>query len=140
MIIAIIPAKGKSKRLPNKNMKLLLGEPMLYYSIDYCKKSHLISGIYVTTDDENIIQYSKKQGVNVIERSEELGGETDVIDVYKHAFAQINDPNIETIVGVQPDHPDRKISLDKSVDYFKSKNLDLLYSIDSKNKKMVHIT
>ena len=39
MIIAIIPAKGYSKRLQNKNMRLLLGKPMLQYAIDYAKQS-----------------------------------------------------------------------------------------------------
>ena len=115
MIIAIIPAKGSSKRLPNKNMCLILNKPMLHYAIDYAKNSRKISKIYISTDDKNIAEYSKSQGIDVIFRSEDLGGETPLIDVYHHAISSLDLKEIKTVVGIQPDHPDRTISLDDSL-------------------------
>ena len=57
MIIAIIPAKGGSKRLPNKNMQPLCGKPMLQYAIDYVKESKKVSRVYLSTDDKSISEY-----------------------------------------------------------------------------------
>jgi CMP-N-acetylneuraminic acid synthetase len=68
MIIGIIPAKGGSTRLPNKNMIDLLGKPLLYYAIDFARKSTKISDIYITTDSQNKKDYSLDQGMKVINR------------------------------------------------------------------------
>jgi len=135
MIIAIIPAKGGSTRLPNKNMHLLFGKPMLQYAIGYTKASKKISKIYISTDDNTIAEYAKSQEIEVILRSESLGGETPLIDVYQHALKTLELDNIKTVVGVQPDHPDRNISLDESLKYFEENNLDLLYSKEANGNK-----
>jgi len=135
MIIAIIPAKGGSKRLPNKNMCLILNKPMLHYAIDYAKNSRKILKIYISTDDNNIAEYSKSQGIEVIFRSEDLGGETPLLDVYYHAISSLDLEELNTIVGVQPDHPDRTISLDYSLHEYETQGLDFLYSVDSKSQK-----
>ena len=89
-IIAIIPAKGGSKRLHNKNMKLLLGKPMLQYAIDYTKESKKVSRIYLSTDDKLIAEYGFSKGIEVIDRPTSLGGETPLLEVYKHALTKIN--------------------------------------------------
>jgi len=139
MIIAIIPAKGYSKRLPNKNMRLLLGKPMLEYAIDYAEASNKVSRIYLSTDNESIAEFGKNRGVEVIIRSKDLGGETPLVDVYKHAIASKNMQGVNTIIGVQPDHPDRTVSLDKALKIFINDGLDLLYSKDlSGNKNGAH--
>ena len=62
-IIVIIPARGGSKGLPNKNIINFIGKPLLAHSIDYAKTSNLISNIYVSTDDEKISEVSVKNGV-----------------------------------------------------------------------------
>ena len=130
MIIAIIPAKGTSRRLPNKNMHLVLGKPMLQYAIDYAKSSKRISNIYISTDDKKIADYAKSKKIEVIIRSNKLGGETPLLDVYKHALSSINNHNVSILVGVQPDHPDRNISLDEVLQIFENQNLDLLSSTE----------
>ena len=82
MSVAIIPAKGKSNRLPNKNMKLIDNKPMLHYTIDYVKKSRLVKDFFVSTEDKKIIDYCNLTGTKTIKRSENLCGETLIIDVY----------------------------------------------------------
>ena len=54
-IIAIIPARGGSKRLPKKNIYLLKGKPLIAYSIAACKGSKYINEIYVSSDDKEIL-------------------------------------------------------------------------------------
>lgn len=135
MIVAMIPAKSDSTRLPGKNMLDLLGKPLLYYAIECAKESKLISDIYVTTDSDETSNYAKQEGIKVIKRPKSLGGDIPLFDVYKHALKSIDLKEIETVVGVQPDHPDRKISLDESIRRFKSESLDFLYSVDGKGDK-----
>lgn len=130
MIIAIIPAKGGSTRLPNKNMARVLGKPMLHYAIAYARACQAVSAVYVSTDSEEIADFSKKAGVEVIRRDSGLGGETPVVEVYAHALRSINNPSIKYVVGVQPDHPDRNADLDGILELIQSKNLDEIITVD----------
>jgi CMP-N-acetylneuraminic acid synthetase len=62
----LILARGGSKGVPKKNIKILNGKPLIYYVIDAAKKSKKISEIYVSTDDEEISEIVKKYGVKII--------------------------------------------------------------------------
>jgi pseudaminic acid cytidylyltransferase len=64
-LCCIIPARGGSKRIPKKNIKLFLGKPMIAYAIEVAKKSNLFSDIYVSTDCEFIANVAKEYGANV---------------------------------------------------------------------------
>lgn len=131
MIIAIIPAKADSKRLPNKNMAMVDGKPLLYYTIKTAKECKSIGKVYVSTDSDEIARYAKTEGVSVIMRSSELGGETPVADVYRHALLNIKEKGVTHIVALQPDHPDRIADLEKTIEYALKKDLDDLVSVDS---------
>lgn len=63
--IAIITARGGSKRIPRKNIKPFLGKPILSYSIEAALKSGLFDTIMVSTDDEEIAQIAKECGAQV---------------------------------------------------------------------------
>lgn len=128
MIIIIIPAKGHSNRLPNKNMVQLNGRPMIDHSIDQSLASKRASAVYVTTDSDAIAMHAAARGIGVIRRPESLGGEVGLLDVYRHALAQINNPAITTIVGVQPDHPDRSVSVDDAIAAFEAAGCEMLVS------------
>lgn len=65
MKIAIIPARGGSKRIPRKNIKLFCGEPMISYSIRAALDSGKFDQVLVSTDDEEIAEYSKSLGADV---------------------------------------------------------------------------
>lgn len=135
MIIAIIPAKTDSNRLPGKNMISIGGHPLLYHTIKAAKECKPINKIYVSTDSEEIAGYARQQGVSVIMRDSELGGETPVVDVYRHALRNITEQDVSHIVGLQPDHPDRVADLEKAINYALEKGLDDLISVDSSGRK-----
>ena len=68
MLIVVIPAKGGSSRLPNKNMVLLNDRPMLDYTVDDAKASRRADAIYVSTDSDAIAAHAIELGVEVIRR------------------------------------------------------------------------
>ncbi|MBS0000580.1 MAG: pseudaminic acid cytidylyltransferase [Cyclobacteriaceae bacterium] len=63
--LAIIPARGRSKRIPGKNIKPFLGKPIIAYSIENALQSGLFEEIMVSTDDEGIADLARKFGANV---------------------------------------------------------------------------
>ena len=63
--IAIIPARGGSKRIPRKNIKEFLGKPIISYSIEAAIKSNIFDEVMVSTDDEEIAAVSRTYGANV---------------------------------------------------------------------------
>ena len=115
MILVVIPAKGGSSRLPGKNMAALNGRPMIDYSIAQARASNLAHRIVVSTDDDAIDRHARGLGVEVVRRPTSLGGDVPILDVYRHALAALNDPHISVIVGLQPDHPDRNVSVDEAI-------------------------
>lgn len=135
MIIAIIPAKGNSKRLKNKNLRILNKKKLVQYSIDYAKISNLVDEIYVTTDSIKLANIVKQMKVRVILRSKNLGGETPIIDVYRHAFNKLKNKNINLMIGLQPDHPDRILILDDLIKKFKKGKFTHTVSYNKKTKK-----
>jgi len=63
--LAIIPARGGSKRIPGKNIKAFLGKPIIAYSIEAALKSGLFEEVMVSTDDESIAAIAKQYGAKV---------------------------------------------------------------------------
>jgi len=63
--LAIIPARGGSKRIPRKNIKPFLGKPIIAYSIEAALKSNLFDEVMVSTDDEDIAKIAKEYGAKV---------------------------------------------------------------------------
>jgi YrbI family 3-deoxy-D-manno-octulosonate 8-phosphate phosphatase len=75
-IIAIIPARGGSKGIPKKNIKPLNGKPLISYVIEAAEKSKFIKSVYVSTDDVEIAEISRRLGAGIIERPAEISGDT----------------------------------------------------------------
>lgn len=63
--LAIIPARGGSKRIPRKNIKDFLGKPIIAYSIEAALKSNLFDEVMVSTDDEEIAEIARKYGAKI---------------------------------------------------------------------------
>ncbi|NOQ32558.1 MAG: pseudaminic acid cytidylyltransferase [Helicobacteraceae bacterium] len=86
--IAIIPARGGSKRIPRKNIKEFYRKPLIAYSIQAALESKLFEKIIVSTDDEEIASIAKKYGADIpFIRPKELSGDfTGTGDVVKHAL------------------------------------------------------
>lgn len=109
-ILCIIPARGGSKRLPRKNIKLLNGKPMIAYAIEAAKKTQLLEHIIVSTDDHEIAEVSKKYGAEVpFLRPMELASDTaSTINVLVHAvnfFETENKTALKYVVLIQPTAP-----------------------------------
>jgi CMP-N-acetylneuraminic acid synthetase len=87
--LCIIPARGGSKRLPKKNIKLLNGKPLIFYTLDAVIKSKVFDKIIFTSDDDEILNkvnnnYTMK-GLEVIRRHKSLSTDTSkVIDTVLH--------------------------------------------------------
>ncbi len=64
-ILAIIPARGGSKSVPGKNIKLLAGKPLIAWKIESAKRSKYITRVIVSTDDENIAEVARSYGAEV---------------------------------------------------------------------------
>tara|TARA_Y100001970_G_C14203217_1_gene842392 strand:- start:707 stop:1390 length:684 start_codon:yes stop_codon:yes gene_type:complete len=76
MIVAIIPARGGSKRIKKKNIKLFLGKPIISYSIKAAIRSKIFDKIIVSTDSNQIMSISKKYGAEVLfKRPKNLSGD-----------------------------------------------------------------
>jgi pseudaminic acid cytidylyltransferase len=88
MNIAIIPARGGSKRIPRKNIKVFCGKPMIAYAIDAAKESGLFEHIVVSTDDEEIAKISNVLGAETpFIRPAELSDQfTGTVPVIAHAI------------------------------------------------------
>lgn len=70
--LCVIPARGGSKRIPRKNIKLFHGKPMLAYAIEAAQKSALFDRIVVSTDDDEVAQIAQAYGAHVVARPAEL--------------------------------------------------------------------
>lgn len=73
--VTVIPARGGSKRFPEKNIYPLEGIPLLAHSILYSRKVLPDTEVYVSTDNEEIAEVARRYGAGVIERPEELSGD-----------------------------------------------------------------
>lgn len=75
-VLAIIPARGGSKGIPRKNLRLLAGRPLLAHTIAHARATPSIGRIVVSTDDEEIASEATALGVEVMRRPAELSGDT----------------------------------------------------------------
>jgi N-acylneuraminate cytidylyltransferase len=71
-VFAIIPARGGSKGVPKKNLHMLNGKPLLHYSISAALSSNLIDDVYVSSDDNEILEYATSSGARTILRPSHL--------------------------------------------------------------------
>jgi CMP-N-acetylneuraminic acid synthetase len=110
--IVIIPARGGSKRLPHKNTMILGGIPLLVHSIAYAKKNRaIVDEIYVSTDDSMIKKIALEQGVQVIDRPQNISGDLEpTVTALQHVLQSIEN-NVANIIVLQPTNPLRPENL-----------------------------
>ncbi len=91
MNVAIIPARGGSKRIPRKNIKSFCGKPMIAYSIEAAINSKLFDRVIVSTDDQEIAHVAKEYGAEIpFMRPKELSDDhTPTIPVIAHAIQEL---------------------------------------------------
>lgn len=127
--LAIIPARGGSKRVPRKNVLELCGKPLIAYSIEAGIESKFIDKVLVSSDDDEILEISEKFGVNTIKRPKELSSDTaTTFDTIKHAID--NFEKYDYVVLLQPTSPLRNEKhIDKAIELLEEKNADAVISI-----------
>jgi len=127
--LAIIPARGGSERLPNKNKLNLCGKPLISWTIEAAKRSKYINKIAVTSDDSEILKIAEKSSVEIIVRPDELASNTATsVDVIKHSLENLD--TYEYVVLLQPTSPLRNYRhIDESIKFLKQKNADAIISV-----------
>ena len=108
-MIVIIPARGGSKRIPKKNISLLLGKPLIEYTLDAVLAAKLNCPIYVSTEDESVIEVvSKFHDIGIIKRPHSLASDdTSTESVLIHALDQLQSDSHEWIMTLPPTSPFR---------------------------------
>lgn len=128
-ILALIPARGGSKGIPNKNIKLFNGRPLIEWSIKLALQSKLISKIVVSSDSLKILNISKKLGADIILRPKNISGDNATTEsAILHCIKYFNN-EFETIVLLSPTSPLRKKKdIDNAIKFFNRNKLDSCFS------------
>lgn len=127
--LAIIPARGGSKRLPRKNVLKLAGKPLIAWSIEAGLQSQYVKDVVVTSDDSEILSIASNYNVQLIQRPEELATDhATTFDAIKHAIDNSNP--YDYIVLLQPTSPLRTHQhIDEAIELLVSKNADAIVSV-----------
>jgi glycosyltransferase involved in cell wall biosynthesis len=134
-VVAIIPARGNSKRLKDKNIYPVWGKPMIYWTIEAAKKSKLINSIYVSSESDKIINIAKKYKIKTIKRPKNLS-QSNVykIEALKHAVNEIvkkDKKNPTLVVSLQANSPEIVYQdIDKAINQLVKYNLNEVDSVD----------
>lgn len=134
MMIGVIPARGGSKGVPQKNIKDLCGKPLICYAIEAASASQQIEQVVVSTDCEEIAQVARDAGASVpfMRPSELAQDQSGMMPVLAHALTEmekIKNQSIEGIALVDPTAPFRLPSdIDQAVELFRSQSCEAVIS------------
>ncbi|WP_298500324.1 cytidylyltransferase domain-containing protein [uncultured Methanobrevibacter sp.] len=134
LILVVIPARGGSKGIPRKNLRLLNNKPLISYSIETAKACEYVDDVVVTTDDSQIALIAEKFGASVIRRSPELATDEVTLDPVVHD-AMIQKEKLafdeyDIIITLQPTSPlITTQTLDRVIEKFDDFSLDSVLSV-----------
>lgn len=132
--IAIIPARGGSKRIPRKNIKLFHGKPLIAYSIETALASGLFSEVVVSTDDTEIAEVARSYGASVpFVRPKELSDDfttSGAVVVHAMKWLQENGRELEYLCTIYATAPFLQVSYLKEA-LEKLKNSDAKYAFSA---------
>ena len=128
-ILAVIPARAGSKGIPNKNIRIIGGHPLIYYSIKNALNSNYVTDVIVTTDSEEVKIIAIQMGATVKWRDESLCGDTVTLDAVI-ADAVPEGESWDYVVTMQPTSPTLHVeTLDKAFAYTIDNDLDTVISV-----------
>ena len=109
-VLAVIPARGGSKGIPNKNVVALMGKPLINWTIEAASSCRYIDHLILSSDDERICSVAKAAGCNVpfLRASELATDDATTIDVVLDAIDRT--PGFDLVVVLQPTSPLREAS------------------------------
>ena len=127
--IAIIPARGRSKGIKNKNLVNFCGKPLIYWTINQALNSKLIDNVYVSSDSREILNYSSDLGSEIIFRPKSISGDRATSEsALIHAVNNIK-AEADAVVFLQATSPIRnKYDIDNAIKKFKKDRVDSLFS------------
>lgn len=134
-IIAIVPARGGSKSIKNKNIIKIKNKPLIYYTLDNAIKSNVFDQIIVSSDSKKILQLSKKyKRIKTVKRPKNISTDSSLtVDAILHVIKLLNSKHIypEVIFTLEPTSPLRSINtIKEAAKVFKSnKTIDSLISV-----------
>lgn len=119
-VLCLILARGGSKGVPRKNIRLLVGKPLIKHSIDVAEQTKYIDQTYVSTDDEEIKNISITAGAQVVDRPVELASDTAIyIDAVKHLLKSIKAKSDSIVVGLETTSPIRtSVDVERCIELF----------------------
>lgn len=111
-ILGLIPARGGSKGIPGKNIRLLNGKPLLYYAVQAANKSGLVDRLILTTDSNEIASTGRELGIEVpfLRPTELARDDTPMLPVIEHTlhFVEAQGWQPDIILLLQPTAPLRR--------------------------------
>lgn len=127
--LAIIPARGGSKRLPRKNVLQLNFKPLIAYSIEAGIGSKYVDDLVVSSDNEEILKISQKFGANIIVRPDYLASDSaTTYDAVEHTLENIS--GYDYLVLLQPTSPLRTARhIDEAIEFLDEKDADAVVSV-----------
>jgi len=127
--LAIIPARGGSKRLPQKNILDLNGKPLIAWSIEAGLDSKYIDKVVVSSDNNKIVDISQKFGADVVVRPETLASDTaTTFDAIKHTIKSLE--QYDYIVLLQPTSPLRNSKhIEEAIELLEKKDANSVVSV-----------
>ena len=133
-IVAILPARGGSKGIPDKNIRNIAGRPLIYWSIKQALACSLIDSVWVSSDSQRILDLSQEFGANGILRPPEISGDNASSEAaWMHGIREIeriSETDIDVVVAMQVTSPIRETAdLDNALSLFFEKDYDSLLSV-----------
>jgi CMP-N,N'-diacetyllegionaminic acid synthase len=137
-IIALIPARGGSKGIPQKNLAMVAGRPLVAHTIEAAMQAASISTTYLSSDDEEILEIGRRAGCQTIKRPVELAGDnSQATDVVSHfiSAALIGADDEAAIIYLQPTSPMRTARhIDEAVALMKGSRSKTVVSVTELEK------
>lgn len=135
-IVGVVPARGGSRRLPRKNLALLMGRPLVGWTLEAARHSRRlgIGRVWVSTEDPEIAAEARARGANVVARPAELAGhETWTEPVIQHAVEAIEAVQgqaVDVVVWMNPSVPELQASdIDRAIEWRQSRGLREVLSV-----------
>jgi len=133
-LLALVPARGGSQRLPKKNILELAGKPMICWSIEAAKQSRFVDQIVVSTEDSSIADIARQAGAEVpFDRPSHLAaGTSTTMDVVEHTLEELEKigHSFEYILLLQPTSPLRRCHhIDESIEILCNKKADAIIGV-----------
>ncbi|MBO6516170.1 MAG: acylneuraminate cytidylyltransferase family protein [Bacteroidia bacterium] len=133
--MGVIPARGGSKRVPRKNLKLLNGKPLIMYTIEQALKCNRLNHVFVSTDDDEIAEVARAAGAKVPfmrpkELAQDKSSDFEVFDHFVQTMQADHNIDIDVLVNLRPTSPFRlPEDIDTVIDLLIQQNADSVRTV-----------